>query len=357
MKQLLVEKITGYLVIVFTICFLSSCNSASITDKAPPDIVHKNNYINIIDNQDVLLYSISDLESGLLEESIKVKINDKIAHDYAVSYYNGILHVKEDHGDEFGGGGSWETGALKIQIEASDKALNKSVKLFNYTVRRGGLGLNTIDVRISPSTDPLSQPYESAVDSTRQPLYTTTIPAQLDFSFSAESEAPIVKYEWAFSESVDSWIFWRRTNNYLNNINFDMSKAIEAGSTVVMGTYLETHTYTTHAKWAGNHEVPHIVILKVTDSRGNFGTAVTSIKVTDGLPKIKILGDNPVSIRQGSVYIEDGAYAHDYKRKSLIVSSVGLVDMSIVGQYYITYSAEDDEGNRVSKERLINVIP
>lgn len=355
MKQSIVEIITYHLVIILSIYSLTSCNSATLSDITPPNIANINK--NVIDNQDVLLYSISDYQSGILENSIKVKINDEIPHDYDVSYYGGVVHVKKDHLDEFGGGGSWENGPLKIQIEVLDKASNKTEKLFYYTVRPGGLGLNTINVRISPSTDPINKPYGSVFESARTPLYTTSIPAQLEFSFSATSDAPIVKYEWVFSESGDSIIFWSRANNYVDNIVFDMSKTIDAGSAVVMGTYFETFTYTEPAKWFGNWDVPHIVILKVTDSKGHFGTAVTSIMVTDGLPKIIINGDNPVNLKQGSVYIDDNAYAYDYMGNLLTLFSEGSVDTSTVGQYIITYSAEDSEGNRVNKERVINVIP
>lgn len=106
-------------------------------DNMPPEITDLNNAT--ISRHIALKYHFADngsgiVESGIYKGSIKVKINDMKPHDYDVSYYNGILNVKRDHLDEFGGNGSWEPGALKIEVEVVDKAGNKTVSIFNYIV-------------------------------------------------------------------------------------------------------------------------------------------------------------------------------------------------------------------------------
>jgi uncharacterized protein YkwD len=75
-------------------------------------------------------------------------------------------------------------------------------------------------------------------------------------------------------------------------------------------------------------------------------------------PVITILGDNPVIIMQGEMYIEAGASADDAVDGEVKVITTGLdkVNTSILGTYIITYSATDLAGNIATAKREVRVV-
>ena len=74
-------------------------------------------------------------------------------------------------------------------------------------------------------------------------------------------------------------------------------------------------------------------------------------------PVITILGDNPISIGVGDEYIDAGATATDNEDGDLTNSIVtaNTVDTSVPGDYTVTYTVTDSDGNTVMAVRNVNV--
>lgn len=84
---------------------------------------------------------------------------------------------------------------------------------------------------------------------------------------------------------------------------------------------------------------------------------LTSCKPEDKQPPvITLLGNNPITIKRGEIYIDAGATAMDNVDGAVEVNSEGVVDYAKVGDYLITYIAEDKSGNTAAKTRLVHVI-
>ena len=63
-------------------------------------------------------------------------------------------------------------------------------------------------------------------------------------------------------------------------------------------------------------------------------------------PTIELQGSVTVTHFVGSVYVDDGAVAHDDVDGALPVESTGSVNSFQLGDYELTYSAMDRSGNR-----------
>lgn len=91
-------------------------------------------------------------------------------------------------------------------------------------------------------------------------------------------------------------------------------------------------------------------------STGNI-TIEKGVPVEDTTePEITILGENLVSIIEGTFYIDPGATALDNIDGAVAVTSIGNVDTNAPGTYIISYSATDAAGNSAFKSRTIEVI-
>ena len=75
------------------------------------------------------------------------------------------------------------------------------------------------------------------------------------------------------------------------------------------------------------------------------------------IPKITILGDNPVTIEKGAVYNDAGATADDIEdgEVDVITTGISTVDTSIVGTYIVTYTATDQDTNQTIATRKVIV--
>ena len=74
-------------------------------------------------------------------------------------------------------------------------------------------------------------------------------------------------------------------------------------------------------------------------------------------PTITVLGDNPVTVEQGSTYTDAGATATDDVDDTVTVVTSGSVNTATVGEYTITYTATDSAGNVANATRTVNVEP
>ncbi|WP_459210673.1 immunoglobulin-like domain-containing protein [Aquimarina rhabdastrellae] len=111
-----------------------------------------------------------------------------------------------------------------------------------------------------------------------------------------------------------------------------------------------------------NTAVPGVytVTYNVSDTTGNAAIEVIrQVTVVDTtLPIITLIGDNPIEIAQGEVYIDAGATAFDSLDSDITANIVVVnpVDTSVEGTYTITYNVMDAAGNVAAEiTRTVNV--
>ena len=99
------------------------------------------------------------------------------------------------------------------------------------------------------------------------------------------------------------------------------------------------------------------------DSDGSSAEQVTRTVavVTNEPPVITILGANPASVIVGETYVDAGAEAEDIEDGNLTnnITETDNVDTSLVGNYQVTYSVTDSDGNTGEEIRTVavNEIP
>ena len=98
----------------------------------------------------------------------------------------------------------------------------------------------------------------------------------------------------------------------------------------------------------------------VSDSAGNTATTITrTINVVDAdVPVITILGNNPETVTQGTIYVDAGATALDNIDGDITANIVATstVDTTIIGTYTVSYTVSDVAGNTASGARTVDVI-
>lgn len=73
-------------------------------------------------------------------------------------------------------------------------------------------------------------------------------------------------------------------------------------------------------------------------------------------PSIAIIGETPVFLKKGSVYIEKGAIAYDNTDGVLSIVHNGEVNTQKIGTYTVNYTVTDKAGNKGEVERIIHVV-
>ena len=127
------------------------------------------------------------------------------------------------------------------------------------------------------------------------------------------------------------------TDNYDDNVTVEVNGTVD---TETVGTYTLTYT--------------------AVDSSGNEATPVTrEVTVHDTTPPVITLdGDNPyrVEVNQSGNYIDPGASAVDEVDGNVTVEiNSSTVNISKIGEYNVTVSAEDSVGNSVTEIREVIV--
>lgn len=74
-------------------------------------------------------------------------------------------------------------------------------------------------------------------------------------------------------------------------------------------------------------------------------------------PEITVIGSNPITVYQGSTYLDAGATALDDVDGPLPVNVNNTVNSLISGTYTVTYSATDSHQNSASEVRTVYVVP
>ena len=98
----------------------------------------------------------------------------------------------------------------------------------------------------------------------------------------------------------------------------------------------------------------YIVTYSATDSSGNTGTAQRTVIVQDSQgPVITLTGANPYTVERLDTYTDPGATADT--GETVTNNSSTTVDMDNVGNYTVTYSATDADGNTGITTRTVQV--
>ncbi|MCB1675262.1 MAG: DUF5011 domain-containing protein [Halioglobus sp.] len=84
--------------------------------------------------------------------------------------------------------------------------------------------------------------------------------------------------------------------------------------------------------------------------------AAASLLVDDRPPAITLHSDNPLTLTLGGHFTDPGASAIDERDGPVAVTVSGSVDTDTVGDYVITYSAQDSAGNTVEAQRIATVL-
>lgn len=104
-----------------------------------------------------------------------------------------------------------------------------------------------------------------------------------------------------------------------------------------------------------------IVTYSVSDGAGNTANAEREVTVADTTaPSIALLGDNPVILTDGSLYVEAGAEAWDECEGDLsgaIVIDGDVANTNEVATYVLTYTVSDSSANSVATARTVVVKP
>lgn len=94
-----------------------------------------------------------------------------------------------------------------------------------------------------------------------------------------------------------------------------------------------------------------------TDASGNTGTATRVVHVRDTTaPAVTLNGANPLTVTQGSAFVDPGATAVDSCGGPLPVNVSGSVNTAVVGTYTLTYTATDASGNTGAATRTVFVV-
>ncbi len=93
---------------------------------------------------------------------------------------------------------------------------------------------------------------------------------------------------------------------------------------------------------AGNTFAVKVV---VTNAYGSASNSATLAVVDTTPPVITILGSNPITIPSGVAYVDAGATANDSCAGTVAVRVANPVNTSMPGTYFVTYTADDGNGN------------
>ena len=100
------------------------------------------------------------------------------------------------------------------------------------------------------------------------------------------------------------------------------------------------------------------VVYSVSDSSGNKTTIARNIPYKDVEPPvITLLEGEYVYLQQGKEWIDPGYFVGDNRDKEVSnVSVESTLDVNNVGEYVITYKAQDSAGNVATKQRVVSVV-
>ncbi|WP_214627562.1 Ig-like domain-containing protein [Paenibacillus agaridevorans] len=141
----------------------------------------------------------------------------------------------------------------------------------------------------------------------------------------------------------------------LNDTTPTISGTAEPGSTVTInldGSDAESVPVGAGGTWTWTPpnalgEGDHSIVVRAEDAAGNGGpdsdTNTFTVDVT--APVITLLGSATMSILTGDVFVDPGATAEDALEGAVLVTVTGHVEHLTLGDYELTYRAQDSAGN------------
>ena len=99
----------------------------------------------------------------------------------------------------------------------------------------------------------------------------------------------------------------------------------------------------------------YTVEVVVTNAYGSASNSATLTIVDTTPPVITILGKNPITIPPGLAYVDAGATAYDSCAGTVAVRVTNPVNPSVPGTYFVTYTADDANGNTNIFQRTVVV--
>lgn len=98
--------------------------------------------------------------------------------------------------------------------------------------------------------------------------------------------------------------------------------------------------------------LPSLATTTVSGKRLNVYNALASLVSTSTpdttAPVITLIGDNPLSLTVGATFTDPGASVSDNVDATTTISGTGSVDTGVAGTYTLTYTAQDQAGNRAA---------
>jgi len=114
----------------------------------------------------------------------------------------------------------------------------------------------------------------------------------------------------------------------------------------------DTTTSNVNTNKVGNYEI----VYTSTDAYGNKSTLTRLVNVVDTTPPTLTLnGPNPYTINKGGSYIEFGSKANDISGQ-VNTTIAHNVNTSVLGNYDVTYTATDINGNQTVKTRDVRIF-
>lgn len=105
----------------------------------------------------------------------------------------------------------------------------------------------------------------------------------------------------------------------------------------------------------------YYITYSVVDNSGNTGTKIRTVVVNEKANITMVLtGSSPIIAYKGYQYHDPGVTATDMTSNGLVnisskVVTIGYVNTSVIGTYYIRYAVVDDEGSYSSVTRQVDV--
>lgn len=136
----------------------------------------------------------------------------------------------------------------------------------------------------------------------------------------------------------------------LSSVNPDISIEYQLNST-------EGSWFTYSGDLAITTEGVTTIYARTVDQAGNVSEVVVAVvRIDHTSPTLTLLGENPMSVFYGEVFEEPGYQAEDNFTDDLEVIVTGEIDTNQIGEQKLTYTVQDQAGNKVTKTRTIYVI-
>ena len=146
----------------------------------------------------------------------------------------------------------------------------------------------------------------------------------------------------------------------LYNSQDNIIKTFESNLIINENSHFATYTIDSSIyNSPGNYELVLSANDKINSDTHSLFLTINSIQDTNK-PVITLLGDNSITIIQGTTYTDAGATAYDQEDGDLTsqIQITGNVNTNVVGTYVLNYNVQDNSGNSaVTVTRTINVNP